>query len=266
MRFAPLVLTLALLVFAADAALARGPLDALDASDATASLTPEALAKLRDRLAQDVGRPPDEIRASATPGLLEAQWGGLFAYVTADGRYVVYGDMVDLSNGNELTEARRRSDRLAAINRLGVENMIEYTPTPPAPSRYVVTVFTDIDCGYCRQLHRDIDDYNARGIAIRYVFYPRTGPDTESFKKAVAVWCSSNHKLAFTRAAAGAPLIGNPQCANPIQREYELGLSFGIRGTPLLVLPNGAAVSGYLPPDVLLTRLNQMQAAPGSKN
>ena len=223
------------------------------ATHATAA-EPDMLGRLRDQLAREVGRPPDSIRPSSSAGLWEAQWGSLFAYITQDGRYVVYGDLVDLASDQEITENKRRADRLAALSALGADNMIEYAP---ATTTATVTVFTDIDCGYCRQMQREIADYNALGIAIRYVFYPRTGPDTESFKKAVAVWCSSNHKVALTRAMAGAPLLGDPQCANPIQREYELGRSFGIRGAPLLILPNGAAVSGYLPPDVLQARLQE---------
>ena len=257
MRLSAFLLSIAVSCAVCPMAEAGKPLDALDQP---ATLSPEGLKRLSDQLKREVGRAPDTIRPSSSPGLMEAQWGSLFAYVTLDGRYVIYGDLVDLSNDEEITEKQRRADRLVAIDQLGIDNMIEYAPAPPVQGRYVVTVFTDVDCGYCRQLHREIADYNALGITIRYVFYPRTGPDTESFKKAVAVWCSSNHKLALTRAKAGAPLVGNPQCPNPIQREYELGQSFGIRGTPLLVLPNGAAVSGYLPPDALLARLTDASA------
>ena len=259
MRLSVLLLSLALVCVAGPAFAAKNPLEVIEQPG---SLTPEALRRLNDQLTHEVGRPPDSIRPSSSPDLLEAQWGSLFAYVTVDGRYVIYGDLVRLDSDDEITENKRRADRLEAIAQLGVDNMIEYAPTPPVQSKYVVTVFTDVDCGYCRQLHREIDQYNALGITIRYVFYPRTGPDTESFKKAVAVWCSSNHKFALTRAKAGAPLVGNPQCPNPIQREYELGRSFGIRGTPLLVLPNGAAVSGYLPPEVLQAKLVEAMTKP----
>lgn len=211
--------------------------------------------RVRDQLARQVGRAPDTLRPSTTPGLWEAQWGTQFAYVTADGRYVIYGDLVSLENDEEITDNKRRADRLQALTQIGVGNMIEFAPAAPAQTRYVVYVFTDMDCGPCRALHREIDQYNALGIAVRYVFFPRTGPETDAFKKAVAVWCSSNHKLALTRATAGAPLLGNPQCVNPVQREYELGQALGINGTPFLVLPNGAVVSGYLPPEVLMARI-----------
>ena len=41
--------------------------------------------------------------------------------------------------------------------------------------KYVVNVFTDITCGYCRKMHAEMADYNARGITFRYLAYPRSG-------------------------------------------------------------------------------------------
>jgi thiol:disulfide interchange protein DsbC len=262
MRLPMFTLAAALLGLSGVVFAAGGPLAQLDDVVAQPQLSIE---RVRDQLARQVGRPPDTLRPSTTPGLWEAQWGTQFAYVTADGLYVIYGDLVSLENDEEITDNKRRADRLKALAQIGVDNMIEFAPAPPARTKYVVYVFTDMDCGPCRALHREIDQYNALGIAVRYVFFPRTGPETDAFKKAVAVWCSSNHKLALTRATAGAPLLGSPQCVNPVRREYELGQTLGINGTPFLVLPNGAVVSGYIPPDVLMARITaaekQAQAA-----
>lgn len=211
------------------------------------------LESVRDRLSEalvDIER--EDIRPSPIPGLYEVQQGMVFAYATADGRYLINGDMVDMRSGKGVTEAKRRIDRLERLKVLDDSRTITFAPEK---TKYQITVFTDIDCGYCRRLHRELADYHAEGIAVRYVFYPRSGPQTESFQKAVAVWCAADRKDALTRAKAGQPQDLKVQCDNPVMADYQLGQELGLRGTPLLVLPNGDTVNGYLPAPALLERL-----------
>ena len=112
---------------------------------------------------------------------------------------------------------------------------------------HTVTVFTDIDCGYCRKLHSQIDEYEDEGIRVRYVFYPRAGVKSESYKEAVSVWCSEDRNKAMTEAKAGR-LMEEKTCDNPVQSHMELGELLGISGTPAIVLDNGDLVPGYVPP------------------
>lgn len=217
------------------------------------------LDKIRTKLAAFVpGLNREDVRPSAAPGIYEIQQGSLFGYVTADGKYLITGDMINLETGEHLTEMRRMSDRLEKLTALKDDQTIVFAPAKGADPKRVVTVFTDIDCGYCRKLHREIDDYLARGITIRYLFYPRSGPNTESFRKAEAVWCSNDRKDALTKAKQGAPLPAVPQCANPIADQYQLGLALGLRGTPMMILSDGDVVNGYLPADALAQRIDQI--------
>ncbi|ULQ46760.1 DsbC family protein [Flagellatimonas centrodinii] len=203
---------------------------------------------IRARLEKLVGVPPDALREADAPGMLEARWGTEFAYVTADGQHVVYGDLLDLQTGEALTERSRKAMRLALLDELGDDNMIRFVPDG---AQNVITVFTDLDCGYCRKMHREIDDYNQAGIGVRYVFYPRSGPGTDSFRKAETVWCADDRKAAFTSAKAGKPVAGPSDCDNPVLQEYQLGKEIGLRGTPLIVLPDGEVVNGYVPAPTL---------------
>lgn len=201
----------------------------------------------------------DSVRASDVPGLYEVQDGSNFGYVTADGKYMIEGDLLNLKTGESITENRRKADRIAKLDAIGEDNMIVFAPQ--GATKHVVTVFTDVDCGYCRRLHSQMAEYNALGIEIRYLSYPRTGPDSESFRKAEAVWCSADRKAALTEAKLGAPISGGEKCDNIVHREWDLGNDFGLRGTPLLVLEDGSIVNGYLPPATLEQRLD---APPGS--
>ncbi len=225
-----------------------------------AAANPKELEALRDRLTKKLPEiERDHINPSPIPGVYEIQRGHLFGYVTGDGRYLIQGDLVDIEKGEEITENHRRSDRIASIASLGKE-YIEFAPKPPIQTKHTVTVFTDIDCGYCRKLHSEIAGYNAQGIAMRYVFFPRTGPNTPSFTKAQEVWCSADRKDALTRAKRGEKLSGGASCANPVMKEYQLGVELGVRGTPAMVLPNGDLFPGYVPPTQLASMLNTPNA------
>ena len=214
------------------------------------------LETLRDKLTKKLPEIKREnINPSPIAGIYEVQRGHLFGYVTADGHYLIQGDLVDVDKGEEITENHRRADRLNAIASLG-DQYIEFAPKPPVQTKYTINVFTDVDCGYCRKLHSEIASYNAQGIAVRYLFFPRTGPNSPSYVKAESVWCSDDRKEALTRAKKGEQLSAGASCPNPVMKEYELGVDLGVRGTPALVLPNGDLFPGYVPAQQLAAMLS----------
>ena len=185
----------------------------------------------------------DSINKTPVSGVYEVVLGAEVIYVSGDGRYMIQGRMIDLKNRKDLTEPRRAASRKEAVNKVGEDKMVIFAP---AKYDHTVTVFTDIDCGYCRKLHREIADYGAEGIRVRYVFYPRAGKNSESYKDAVAVWCSDDRKRAMTAAKSGTKLEAK-SCTNPVKEHMALGESLGISGTPAIVLENGDMVPGYVP-------------------
>ena len=203
------------------------------------------------------GAKPDSITPTAIPGLYEVVLGGQVLYLSADGRFVVQGDLVDLSSRANLTEERRGELRGKAIEAIGENNMVVFAPEGAV--KYTVTIFTDIDCGYCRKMHSQMADYNKEGIKIRYLWFPREGVGSEAFDKAVAVSCADNRQEAMTRAKRGEK-VESKTCDNPVQAQYELGQKLGVRGTPSMILESGEMLPGYVPP----TQLAQMLAE--SKN
>jgi thiol:disulfide interchange protein DsbC len=190
------------------------------------------------------GAKPDELRQSPIAGIYELARGSEIAYVSADGKYVIAGDLYDLAKNDNLTETRRRGERLKMLGRVSESDMLVFGPRD---AKYTITVFTDVDCSYCRKLHSEMADYNRLGIKVRYLFYPRSGPDTESWHKAEEVWCSSNRNDALTRAKRGEPLKAVKNCPTPVARDYQLGQDFAIRGTPAIVLADGEVLPGYVP-------------------
>lgn len=214
---------------------------------------------VKQKIAKLLEIPADNIRPAPMNGWYEVQREHEFAYVTTDGKYLMQGDLVDTDTRENLTEARRRADRLQALKQLGPDNLIEFAPQPPIAAKYVVTVFTDLDCPYCRKLHSQIADYNAKGIAVRYAFFPRHGIGSPTYFQAIAVWCSADRQDALTRAKLGQAVPAK-KCDNPIDKEYKLATALGIAGTPGIILPDGTLYGGYAPPDELLAVLAKRDA------
>jgi thiol:disulfide interchange protein DsbC len=247
-----------ILLFCAAAASARAadqPAAAAPAPVAATAADPRvALLKLLP-----AGSKLDDLRPSPIPGIYEFTQGAEISYLTADGKYFIDGNLYDMKSRDNLTEELRTHARIALINAVPESEMLIFSPPNP---KYTITVFTDVDCAYCRKLHSQMAELNRLGIRVRYMFFPRTGPGTESWKKAEVVWCSANRNEALTRAKAGATLDMNKICApTPVKREYELGENLGVRGTPAIITESGDYISGYMEPRELLDQIKEFQVA-----
>ena len=175
--------------------------------------------------------------------VIETGRGGEVYYISNDGKFLLNGNMIDTTSREDLTENKKSGIRKHIVEKFDEKQRIDFLPDE---MKYHLTVFTDIDCGYCRKLHDQIDGYNALGIGISYLFFPRSGLNTPSFDKAVTVWCSDDQQSAMTNAKSGVNLE-TKKCDNPIQEQYEAGKAAGVTGTPAMVLANGKLLPGYLP-------------------
>jgi len=200
----------------------------------------------------------DDITESEIKGLYEITVDANIFYASEDGRYLIQGRLFDLIAKKDLTEARLAKVRAALINKVAKKEMIIFK----APnSKYTINIFTDIDCGYCRKLHSELDQYLAEGITIQYLFFPRAGKDSESYKKAVAVWCSDDRNTmlttALTPAKSGSKVLDFKTCTNPVDAHMALGDALGVRGTPMMVTTKGTVFPGYMPAKRLATALRE---------
>jgi thiol:disulfide interchange protein DsbC len=199
---------------------------------------------------------PEDVRATPVPGVFELRRGPEILYMSQDGRFVFTGDLYRVQDKSNLTEARRSTMRRELIDAIPESKMVIFSPPQP---KYTITVFTDVDCPYCQAFHKQIDKYNKLGIRVRYMFFPRSGPDTESWHKAEAIWCSADRKSALTQAKLGKPLTTKACSDTPVAQEYQLGKAVGLEGTPGIVASNGEMLGGYVPPDELADELRQLK-------
>lgn len=197
----------------------------------------------------------DQIKPSPVEGVYEVGMGADTAYVSADGKFLFSGDLYEVETRTNLTEAARGVARSKALAKLNERDMIVFGP---AGAKHTVTVFTDVDCGYCRKLHGEIDQLNKLGIRVRYLAYPRAGPGTDDWAKMEAVWCSKDRNAAITKAKQDQPV--QAKCAaTPVAKQYELGEEMGVRGTPAIFTASGDYIGGYLAPKEMLRQLDELK-------
>ena len=195
---------------------------------------------------------PEAIEPSPLPGIYQIMVQGQVVFISEDGRYLIQGDIMDLETRQSVGDSMENDRRRQQIEQHGEENMIVYTPE--GETRHTVTVFTDIDCPYCRQMHQQLDQYLERGIAVRYIQMPRAGVDSDSYHKAVSVWCADDRHAAMDEAKDGVTLKQG-ECDNPVSEQLDLARSLGVNATPTFVGEDGSVYRGLVPPDDLLAQL-----------
>lgn len=191
------------------------------------------------------------VRPSPMAGVYEATVGNSNVYVSADGKYLFSGAMWDVGAKRNLSEQRQAELRRAALAGIDRSQRIAY---PATTARGTVTVFTDLDCGYCRKLHEHMQAFNAAGISVEYLMLPRGGLDSPSFDAAVSVWCAADRPAALTLAKQGQ-MPAHKVCPNPIREHFLLGARLGVASTPTVIAPDGSVIGGYLTPAQMVSAL-----------
>jgi len=205
----------------------------------------------------------DQVVKSELPGFYEVVVSGQIVYVSADGKYLLQGNLYNVPAKKDLTASRVAATRAQAVEKLPASKKIVFAPEHP---KHTVTVFTDVDCPYCRQFHKQIAEFNNAGIAVNYVLFPldiHPGAD----KKASALWCAADRNAAYT-AAMGGHDPGTATCTNPIAETKALAISLGINATPTVLAEDGTTVDGNKAanPALLLAELDRLAAAHAKAN
>lgn len=217
--------------------------------------------------------------------------GGLM-HMTPDMNYLIHQNSLyeigdkGLINISDMRMSVRRAQEMASI-----PDTDTVLFKAKGEEKAVINVFTDIDCGYCQKLHREVEGINEYGITVRYLAFPRAGvagPEgdvTEAFRKINYVWCQDDRAAAMTemkttqaelsqaysRVRGGSSkaavaefdkqreqmgkLLSGKQCSSPVAAQYQLGRVIGVSGTPAMVTDDGMLIPGYMKAADLAKRL-----------
>ena len=202
----------------------------------------------------------DRVGAAPMPGFREAIDGGQVVYVSDDGRYLFLsgagGALYDTTAKRNLSEVALAAMRKQLLATIPASERIVFAPANP---KHTVTVFTDVECGYCRKLHSEIAQYNAQGIAVEYLAFPRMGIGSDDYKKMVSVWCAADRKQALT-AAKNDGAVPSKSCKTTVDMQYDVGQRVGLTGTPMILAEDGTQLGGYIPPAALRAALDKLAA------
>lgn len=221
---------------------------------AFASQDVEKFEAVKNKVQNSLGMQVKSIADSPVAGLFQLETNkGLF-YSSVDGQFLIQARIYNIDQGmlNE-TEVALGSMRLSGIEDFK-DSMIEYKAKN---EKYVVTVFTDINCGYCRKLHNDMAKYNDLGISVHYLAYPREGLRSQTYQDMISVWCADDRKQALNDAKSGKK-VAVKACDSKVAEEYAFGQSIGVNGTPNIILPDGSVIPGYQPPELLIKALENL--------
>lgn len=166
-------------------------------------------------------------------------------YASKDGLHYLSGELFQVRGQTviSLTEQEEQKKRRAMVLGLEEDNMIVFKA---GQQKANITVFTDIDCGYCQKLHLEVPKLNQLGVTVRYLAWPRAGIGSRSYKKVVTAWCAKDRGATLTKLKARKP-VPEINCESPVEEHYLLGQRLGLRGTPSILLDNGEMIPGYLP-------------------
>jgi thiol:disulfide interchange protein DsbC len=197
--------------------------------------------------------PPAQITESPVDGLYQVIVGPNVIYMTGDAQFLFNGNLVDLNTRQNLTEAAKNNARKQALAAIDPATMIEYPAK--GESKHTITVFTDVDCPYCKKFHKDVPELNENGITVRYLAYPRSGLNTPSYTKMVSIWCADDPAKALDTSKTTGELPASKTCENPVKQHMAEAQNFGISGTPTLIFDDGQMVPGYVPAKELIQAL-----------
>ena len=233
--------------------------DAKDTADATKKDTAksgtdkaEVLESLKKILEKHLRVAPSSLKESKIPNLYEAMYGTEVVYVSADGKYFINGDMINLETRENVSNIAKQSVRKGIMEKQDNKPIVFKAKN----EKHKLTVFTDIDCPYCAKLHREVPQLNEAGVTVEYLMFPRAGIHSNSYKKAVSVWCADDQQTALTKAKKREQ-IEEKTCKNPIETQYNLGQEIGVNGTPALITKSGKLIPGYVPADRLVKILEK---------
>ena len=178
-------------------------------------------------------------------------------YISTDGKYVIQGAVTDLELMTNISTNRINSIKLNILESISDSDKIVFKAKE---EKYVINVFTDVDCPYCAKLHANMRQMNDLGITVKYLASPleQLHPNAQSAME--KIWCAEDRELAMHNYKSKRYLPDSPDCINPVSEQLAISKQLGVNGTPSIFFENGTNLPGYLPPNDILNRILQTVA------
>lgn len=176
------------------------------------------------------------IQKTEMPGLYSANLDQQIIYVGEDGQHMFVGSMIRLKDQKDLTKDLVLGQNSIDWNQLPLKDAIK---TVKGSGQHVLAVFSDPNCPYCKQLEPELD--KLKDATIYTFIYPLK---PQSIVVSRQVWCAPNQSYSWKKLIQQGVRPTVASCANPIDRNLELGKRLGFNGTPTLIFANGFKLVG----------------------
>ena len=192
---------------------------------------------------------PYSVFSSPVSGFYQVVIGMRVVFISDDGKYMINGALIDINSRENITETASAAVRIKMLKDIPESSMIIFEGNKDgALYGRNISIFTDVDCPYCKKLHREVPQLSEAGITIRYLAYPRNGTQTSTYQDMVSIWCAKDQKAALEQALeSGNSAQVASKCNHPVQDHMMYAGMFEVRWTPFMIFDNGQAIPGYAP-------------------
>lgn len=198
------------------------------------------------------------VRVSEVPGLfavdVEKQSKKIPVYLDFSKRYLITGDVFDLSTRESLTKERFIDLNRVDPSAIPLDDAV-VIGDPKAKTRIIV--FDDPECPFCVRLHPEMKKavQMRKDLAFFIKMYPlKIHPNAR--KKAQAIICAKSAQM-LEDSLEGRP-VPEPSCeTDQIEKNEALAEELGVRSTPTLIFPDGRVIPGYKTAEQILATLDE---------
>lgn len=199
---------------------------------------------IRKALAQQFpGAKLTSVKKTPYSGLFEVYLDGQLVYIDAQAKYVFAGDVIDLKNRTNLTQARLNQLQAVKWDVFPLNNALK---TVKGNGARKLVLFSDVDCPYCRKFEAELAKVD--NITVYTFLYPIEGLHPKAVQTSKQIWCAPDRNKAWDDyITRGAVPNNDGKCANPVDATVALGGKLKVGGTPTLFFANGQRVPGMVP-------------------
>jgi len=183
------------------------------------------------------------IQKTPYSGLYEVYMDGQLVYADANAQYIFLGDVLDVKNRANLSQARLSVLNVVPLNQLPLNNALK---TVKGKGERKLVVFSDADCPYCRKFEAELAKVD--NITVYTFLFPIEGLHPKAVQISRQIWCAPDKNKAWDDYIGSGKIPANDgKCANPVDENIALGSKLGINGTPTIILSSGQRIPGMVP-------------------
>jgi thiol:disulfide interchange protein DsbC len=193
---------------------------------------------------------------TAYGGLFEVIIDGEPVYATADGKYLILGNVVETATKRNLTAARMAKLLEVKWDSLPFSQAIKIVKGDGSRK---LAVFSDPDCPYCKRFETELTKVD--NVTIYTFLMPIQSLHPGALNVAKQIWCEKDRVDAWhDYMLKGEKPKAAAACNNPVDENVALGNRLKVSGTPTLIFENGQRVPGMVPADKLEALLTAAKA------